>query len=82
MAKPSAHAKRTDQMYMSLPEFKELDCLKEVHALVKLWGGAILDDFESYAGPKALKRLKNQAKRDGISPLEKLCRLYRLSRKK
>ena len=78
----SAHAKRTDQKYMSLPEYKGLKNLRSLrHDLkTKTWG--ILCGFGAIAGTKALARLKAQAKREGISPLEKLCRLDRLSRKK
>ena len=82
MVIPSAQSKRMDQKFMSLPEYRELDCLKQLRASLKTQAEETLFKFQTIAGDKALKRLKAQAKREGISPLEKLCRLERLSLKK
>ncbi len=82
MAEPSAHAKRTDQMYMSLSEYKKLAGLSQFRGEFRQDLRIVCGDFEGRCGKKALNRLKAQAKREGISPLEKLCRLERLSQKK
>ena len=80
MAKVSAHSKRTDQKYMSLLEYHDLGNLTEFRHDFKAKTKGILGGFKIFNGTKALNRLNAQAKREGISPLEKLCRLERKAR--
>lgn len=76
---PSARSKATDQKYLSLAEYKKA-YRRESRKWLRSCEESALKVGAYFYGPLFVRRLKAQAKREGISPLEKLCRLERAAK--
>ncbi len=78
MARKSAHAKRTDQLYCSQAEYEKGTGIRRVsrRALVKAHNEA-LSELSGFLPPQAIERIHRSAKREKISLLEKLSRYER-----